>query len=135
MQESYIDALKALGEPNRLKLFWLLVHVDQRICVAEAMDVTGDSQYNVSRNLKTLHKAKLITPHKEGKWVFYELAKSYPPSLLALIESVKALPSEGFVDAIQKCQLRLSLRENNACVLGANSDTWREKVETLTEAV
>ena len=51
MEEKYIDALKALSEPNRLRLFWLLVHIDKRISVAEAMDVTGDTQYNVSRNI------------------------------------------------------------------------------------
>lgn len=61
----YIDALKALSDPTRLRLFWLVVDAGQRINVAEAMDVIGDTQYNVSRNLKMLHKAGLLTLEKK----------------------------------------------------------------------
>ncbi|WP_303605984.1 hypothetical protein [Gilvimarinus sp. 1_MG-2023] len=43
MLNNYIDTLKALAEPNRLRLFWILAHIDQRICVAEDMDVLGES--------------------------------------------------------------------------------------------
>lgn len=65
-EKQYIQALKALADSTRLRLFWLLVKVDQRICVAEAMDVTCDSQYNVSRNLKLLYQAGLIVPKNKA---------------------------------------------------------------------
>ncbi|XQF91882.1 helix-turn-helix domain-containing protein [Pseudoalteromonas espejiana] len=78
MDEMYIDALKALSDPTRLRLFWLVVHVGQRINVAEAMDVIGDTQYNVSRNLKMLHKAGLLTLEKKESGFTIHLKSKAP---------------------------------------------------------
>jgi len=124
MDEKYIDALKALSDPTRLRLFWLLVHIDQRINVAEAMDVIGDTQYNVSRNLKMLHKAGLITPTKQGKWVYYTLNEQTALHCKALVDSVRFLPKENFSAVTKRCMLRLSMRNNGECVVGANSEEW-----------
>lgn len=125
IDEKYIDALKALSDPTRLRLFWLLLHVDQRITVAEALDVTGDTQYNVSRNLKMLNKAGLLTPKKQGKWVYYTLNQQTAPHCQALVDSVKFLPSDNFSEIIKLCVLRLSMRVDGECVVGANSDEWK----------
>jgi len=124
MNESYIDALKALAEPHRLRLFWLLIHVDQRITVAEAMDVTGETQYNASRNLKILYKAGLLTQKKQGKWVYYSLAEQPQPHWAALVESVRSVPSQHFTDVVSRCKKRLAMRVNNECVVGPNSEGW-----------
>lgn len=124
MDEKYIDALKALSEPNRLRLFWLLLHIDQRGTVAETMDVTRDTQYNVSRNLKILHKAGLLTPKKQGKWVYYTLKEQTSAHCQALVQSVKLLPEDDFAEVKKLCLLRLSMRVNGECVVGANSEEW-----------
>lgn len=128
MNENYIDALKALAEPNRLRLFWLLVHVNQRITVAEAMDVTGETQYNASRNLKMLYKAGLLTQEKRGKWVYYTLAHQVEPYLDELINSVRSLPQEAFTNIVSRCKKRLSMRVDGECVIGPNSDEWLNKI-------
>jgi len=128
MNENYIDALKALAEPNRLRLFWLLVQVDQRITVAEAMDVTGETQYNASRNLKMLYKAGLLTQEKQGKWVYYTLTYQLEPHLEKLIKSVRSLPQEGFSDIMSRCKKRLSMRINGECMVGPNSEEWLSKI-------
>ncbi|MDF7809065.1 metalloregulator ArsR/SmtB family transcription factor [Pontiellaceae bacterium B12219] len=124
MNEHYIDALKALAEPHRLRLFWLLIHVDQRVTVAEAMDVTGETQYNASRNLKILYKAGLLTQSKQGKWVYYSLAEQTQPHWVSLVESVRSLPSKNFTDVASRCKKRLAMRINNECVVGPNSEDW-----------
>ena len=130
MNEQYIDALKALAEPNRLRLFWLLIHVDQRITVAEAMDVTGETQYNVSRNLKILYKSKLLAQQKHGKWVYYTLAEQTQSPWLSLVESVRTLPSADFENIASRCMKRLAMRVDNECVVGPSSDEWLESVAT-----
>jgi len=122
--EHYIDALKALAEPHRLRLFWLLIHVDQRVTVAEAMDVTQQTQYNVSRNLKTLYKAGLLKQEKSGKWVYYTLAQQTLPHWCALVESVRALPASGFKAVTLRCKKRLAMRVDNQCVIGPDSEEW-----------
>ncbi len=128
MDERYIDSLKALSEPNRLRLFWLLLHVDECMAVAEAMDVIGDTQYNVSRNLKMLYRAGLLSHQKKGKWVYYQLKEQTAPHCKALVDSVRFLPKDDFLEVARRCILRLSLRENNECVLGADSAIWHEKI-------
>jgi len=130
MNEQYIDALKALAEPNRLRLFWLLIHVDQRITVAEAMDVTGETQYNVSRNLKILYKSGLLTQQKRGKWVYYTLAEQSQSPWIALVESVRTLPSADFSNISSRCMKRLAMRVANECVVGPSSDEWLASIET-----
>lgn len=127
MNEHYVDALKALAEPHRLRLFWLLIHVNQCITVAEAMDVTGHTQYNASRNLKILHRVKLVSQDRRGKWVYYTLAPQTQPHWMALIESVRALPMDEFSEVMARCQARLAMRQNNECVIGPNSEDWLNK--------
>lgn len=128
MDEKYIDALKALSEPNRLRLFWLFPHVDECIAVAEAMDIIGDTQYNVSRNLKMLYRAGLLNHQKQGKWVFYTLREQGEPHCKALVDSVRFLPKDEFKDVTKRCLQRLSLRVDGQCVIGADSDVWQQKL-------
>ena len=133
MDFSYLDALKALAEPNRLKLFWLLIHVDQKVTVAEAMDVTGESQYNVSRNLKMLFKAGLLSQERRGKWVYYTLAEQTLPHWQSLVDSVRQLPGEPFAEIKSRCKTRLALRVKGECVVGPNSDEWLQYLDTQTQ--
>ncbi|OEF13492.1 ArsR/SmtB family transcription factor [Aliivibrio logei] len=128
IDEKYIDALKALSEPNRLRLFWLFLHVDECIAVAEAMDIIGDTQYNVSRNLKMLYRAGLLNHQKKGKWVFYTLKNQAAPHCNALVDSVRFLPKTEFEEVTRRCVLRLSLRVNGECVVGADTEIWQKKL-------
>lgn len=131
MDSLYLDALKALAEPHRLKLFWLLIHVDQKITVAEAMDVTGETQYNVSRNLKMLFKAGLISQEKRGKWVYYTLSEQAEKPWALLVDSVRYLPASDFEYVTKLCKIRLNMRIDGECVVGPSSEIWA----TMTENV
>ncbi|MFT5484922.1 MAG: ArsR family transcriptional regulator [Pseudomonadales bacterium] len=124
MDDRYVEGLKAIADSNRLRLFWLLVQIDERICVAEAMDVLGETHYNVSRNLKILQKAGLVTAQKEGKWVFYTLNREGTRFHVKLLAAVKSIPEHEFENEIKKCRLRLELRERGQCVVGPDSQEW-----------
>lgn len=126
MNGRYVEALKAIAEPNRLRLFWLLAQIDERVCVAEAMDVLGESHYNVSRNLKILLKADLVDAQKDGKWVFYTLKKEGDPFRANLLNIVKTIPEQEFTDEIKKCRMRLAMRQDGHCVVGPGSPEWAE---------
>ena len=65
--EHYTDIFKALSDVTRLKIMWLLLSIDSKICVSEIIDVLCENQYNVSKHLKILKKAGLIYEKKEGK--------------------------------------------------------------------
>lgn len=125
MEDRYVEALKALAEPSRLRVYCLLVQIHERISVAEAMDVLGESHYNVSRHLKSLLKAGLVTAQREGKWVFYTLRNDESPFFSNLLAAARGIPASEFKDEIERCKQRLAMREGGRCVIGPDSDKWK----------
>ena len=70
--KAFIKVMKALSDPNRVKIIKLL---QQRVlCVCEMRESLGLAQSTVSKHLKILEEAGLITYSKEGLWVNYRLA-------------------------------------------------------------
>ena len=69
--KEFIKVMKALSDPNRVKMIKLL---QQRVlCVCEMREALGLAQSTVSKHLKILEEAGLITFYKEGLWVNYQL--------------------------------------------------------------
>jgi ArsR family transcriptional regulator, arsenate/arsenite/antimonite-responsive transcriptional repressor len=67
----FIKVMKALSDANRVKILKLL---EQRsLCVCEIQAVLGLAQPTVSKHLKVLEEAGLVTFFKEGLWVNYRL--------------------------------------------------------------
>ncbi len=66
-----INVMKALSEPNRVKILKMLQH--RVMCVCEIKEVLQLSQPTVSRHLKVLKDAGLVGNRKEGLWVNYYL--------------------------------------------------------------
>ncbi|MEO1322884.1 MAG: metalloregulator ArsR/SmtB family transcription factor [Pseudomonadota bacterium] len=64
-----VDALKAAGEPTRLRILALLRRGD--LAVGELVDILDQSQPRLSHHLKTLTMAGLVERLPEGSWVFY----------------------------------------------------------------
>ena len=67
-----VTALRALGEPTRLRILALLSHGE--LTVSELVNVLGQSQPRVSRHVKLMASAGIIERLPEGAWVFYRLA-------------------------------------------------------------
>ena len=80
----FIKIMKALSDPNRVKIVKMLQH--RPLCVCEIQSALGISQPNVSTHLKILENAGLVEYYKEGLWVNYYLADGkaspYAASLL-----------------------------------------------------
>ncbi len=71
MQE-LVAVMKALSDPNRIKILKMLQI--KPLCVCEIHTSLDLPQPTVSKNLKILEKAGLVTSRKEGLWVNYMLA-------------------------------------------------------------
>lgn len=69
---TFIKVMKALSDPNRVKMIKLLQH--KVMCVCEIQAALGLAQSTVSKHLKVLEEAGLITYSKDGLWVNYSLA-------------------------------------------------------------
>jgi len=82
--KDFIKVTKALSDPNRVKIVKMLQH--KVMCVCEMQAALEIAQPSVSKHLKILEEAGLVTFHKDGMWVNYHLsdgsASPYAASLL-----------------------------------------------------
>jgi ArsR family transcriptional regulator len=80
----FIKVMKALSDPNRVKMIKMLQR--RVMCVCELQGALGLAQSTVSKHLKILEEAGMITYLKDGLWVNYRLAdgakNQYVASLL-----------------------------------------------------
>jgi SAM-dependent methyltransferase len=79
--ETLLQVLRAAGETTRLRLLAILS--ESELSVSEITHVLRQSQPRVSRHLKLLSDAGLITRFREGSWVFYRLETRGPFGQLA----------------------------------------------------
>lgn len=69
--EALLTGLRAAGEPTRLRVLALLSQGE--LTVSELTRILGQSQPRVSRHLKLLCDAGLVSRIPEGAWAFYRL--------------------------------------------------------------
>lgn len=70
---SFIRVMKALSEPNRVRMVKLLGC--RELCVCELQNLLGIAQSTVSKHLKILEEAGLVVFRKEGSWIIYRLSQ------------------------------------------------------------
>lgn len=82
--KDFIKVMKALSDPNRVKIIKMLQH--KKMCVCETREALQIAQPSVSKHLKILEDAGLVSSSKKGQWVDYCLADGnsspYAASLL-----------------------------------------------------
>jgi ArsR family transcriptional regulator len=88
--EQTVEALRAAGEPTRLRILGLLAQ--EELSVMELGRILEQSQPRVSRHLKLMTEAGLIERFPDGAWVFYRLAHDGPQR--RLVDAVLALTPE-----------------------------------------
>lgn len=129
--EQVLTALRAAGEPTRLRLLALLARSE--LTVSEITQILGQSQPRVSRHLKLLADAGLVDRCREGNWAFYRLAQgqSGPQGLRGMAtlaaQLVGFLPDQdpvllGDLDRLEA--VRRGRAEAAAAYFRANADQW-----------
>ena len=66
------EAMKQLGDPSRLRIFWLLCHCEE--CVLNIAAIVNMTSPAVSHHLRILKSSGLIVSRREGKEVYYRAA-------------------------------------------------------------
>jgi ubiquinone/menaquinone biosynthesis C-methylase UbiE/DNA-binding transcriptional ArsR family regulator len=74
-------ALKAAGEPTRLRILALLAEAE--LTVSDLTDILRQSQPRLSRHLRLLGEAGLVDRFREGSWAFFRLGERKDASELA----------------------------------------------------
>ena len=121
---------QALSDSTRLRIIRLLVMTDEEICLCELVDALLEPQYNLSRHLKVLRQAGLLTSKKEGRWVYHRLTRE-PDYLQQLYTLVHSLPDpEGVYSTdLKHFKSRMALREDGRCRVGILSDDLKAGAE------
>ncbi len=70
--EKIVTLAKIFSDPNRVKIAALLQR-EEDVCVCEICDTLSLSQPLVSRHLKQMREAGIVTAEHSGKWMVYGL--------------------------------------------------------------
>lgn len=86
--DNLLQSLRAAAEKTRLRLLFLCR--EGELSVSELMQITGQSQPRISRHLKVLVDAGLLTRFREGTHAYYRLSESgkWTELLETLVSSV-----------------------------------------------
>lgn len=108
--EQLLEQLKAVAEPTRLRIIVALESCE--LSVSEICAVLGQTQPRVSRHLRLLTDAGLLTRHAEGTNAYYGLLS--PAGQESLLTAIAPLVDRSS-PALQRDQLRLeAVREERA---------------------
>lgn len=70
--DSFVRVMKALSDPNRVRIVKMLQR--RMMCVCELQAALGVAQPTVSKHLKILEEAGLVSRRKDGLWVNYTVS-------------------------------------------------------------
>ena len=86
--KTFIKVMKALSDPNRVKMMKMLQK--RPLCVCEIQKSLGIAQSTASKHLKILEDADLVRSFKDGLWVNYSLSDgSGSPFAASMIGNLK----------------------------------------------
>ena len=117
--ENFIEVLKALSAPTRLRILRLLLSMEgASLCVCEFVDALEEPQYNVSRHLRILKQAGMLSETKDGRWVYYSIRHNEVPLFIHLYQAVRSISNDILEVDKQRLRDRLTLRKDGKCILG-----------------
>jgi ArsR family transcriptional regulator len=84
--------LKALADPNRVRIVNLLATAPEPVCVCDITSVIGLSQPTISFHLKKLTATGLLKREQRGVWAYYELDRAILRQLSAIFDTKGRVP-------------------------------------------
>jgi ubiquinone/menaquinone biosynthesis C-methylase UbiE len=128
--DELLVGLRAIAESTRVRLLFILSHGEFN--VSELTQILGQSQPRVSRHLKLMVEAGLISRHKEGNWVLFRLREEGLGGALSRA-IVDMLPGHDDALASDLARLQEVKRERAdlaASYFSSNAENW-EKLRSL----
>ena len=85
--QNIADIFRQLGDPNRIRIFWLPCHCEE--CVVNIAAMVDMSSPAVSHHLRVLKDSGLLSSRREGREVYYRASDAAQSRLLhEMIEQV-----------------------------------------------
>jgi len=111
----WVDLFRVLANEDRLRIFYLIIHCQQRLCVCEIVDALGLPQYQVSKHLRLLRQAGLIQGERQGRWSYYGVSPGERVEGVAQFLE-QAITPDTFAKELANLKQRLTLRRDGRCV-------------------
>lgn len=121
---------QALSDPIRLRIIRLLSTTNEEACLCELVDSLLEPQYKLSRHIKNLKQAGLLSASKDGRWIYHRLVIS-TDYLKHLYQTVLMFPDKEsqYAQDLKRFKKRMSLRDSGRCHVGIqNRDFQTETV-------
>lgn len=120
---------QALADATRIRIIRLMLMSGKEICLCEITDSLNEPQTKLSRHLKVLRQAGLLSAQKEGRWIYHSLV-SNESHFLHLYDIIKNLPDTESIYAtdLSNFQARLCLRENGRCKTDETSTAKKKQL-------
>ena len=83
------NAMKQLGDPTRLRIFWILCHTEE--CVVNLAAMMQMSSPAIAHHLRILKDARLLRTRRSGKEVYYRASEE--PIVGSLHDAIESLAS------------------------------------------
>jgi len=122
--DAITHALNAISEPTRLRILVLLDEGD--LTVSDLTAILGQSQPRVSRHLKLLQDARLVSRHQEGSWAYFHLEEI--SSARALLGNILSNLSrqDNWLEADRRrlAEVRQKRQDKAAAYFSAHAAEW-----------
>jgi ArsR family transcriptional regulator len=114
---------QALADPIRLRIVRLLVSTRNEACLCELVDSLLEPQSKLSRHVKALKAAGVLSAEKSGRWVYHRLVTDQE-YLGHIHQAIKVLsdPKRVFAQDLARFRARTRLRENGRCRIGIQTE-------------
>ena len=124
--EELLAGLKAVAETTRIRILFALSHGE--LNVTELTYILGQSQPRVSRHLKLMAEAGLLTRHKEGNWVLFRIRTEGLSGALAraLVDMLSGRDTLLSGDLARIDEVRRQREELATAYFSANAGRWSE---------
>ena len=122
--DELLAGLKAIAETTRIRILFVLSHGE--LNVTELTHILGQSQPRVSRHLKLMAEAGLLSRNKEGNWVLFRLRNEGLGGALARA-LVDMLPGSDAIltgDLARLDEVRRQREERAQAYFSANAEHW-----------
>ena len=122
--QQMIESLRAAAEPTRLRL--LAICAEGELTVSEITHIVNQSQPRVSRHLKLLCNAGLLTRFREGHFVLYRVAAKGEGTELVnlLLERLSPDDEQLAVDRMRMARIKAERARRAADFLRFNAEDW-----------
>lgn len=128
--DDLVNALKAAGEPTRLRILTLLAA--EELNVKDLTQILGQSQPRISRHLKLLVEAGLVERFREGSWVYFHVSERSHGGHLArqILNMIETSDLTLRRDQQRLSALKAERQDKAQAYFAANAHEW-DKIRAL----